>query len=129
MRSFFLASLTVLFLAGAAVAQQELAEEAVPAGEVPQGGLTAVFEAAAGCTAAMRYEASLSGEADDGAAADRLAQLTRETGEGLGELPDAVDAQLDNLTRIYAEAAAESPDRHRRMIGQCRLLAASTKGD
>lgn len=98
------------------------------AGMSESGGQSAVYQAATACTAAMRYEAVETGEIAAQTAADRMAELAVSSGQGLGMEAEEVQEQLTGLTETYAQAAAENPQRHRRMVAQCGMLAGSANG-
>lgn len=126
MRRLMLAAATASMMSLSAVQTAAAQTGAAGMGAVglsEAGGEVAVYQAALACTAAMRHEAVESGEASAQTAADRMAALAVSSGEGLGMKPDDVQAHIANLNETYAEAASDNPERHRRMVAQCALLA------
>lgn len=87
------------------------------------GGVSAVYQAATACTAAMRYEADASGKTEAREAAERISRLAYETGGALGMRDDAIKTQIDRLVAEYKAFAPTDEARHKRMVRQCRLLA------
>lgn len=88
-----------------------------------------VYQAAVACSAAFRYEARATGEADYTRKGDKLAGMAVETGVGLGLSADRVQAQLTEFNEQYANAVNEEEGQHERMIEQCDRLAADAGVD
>ncbi len=88
-----------------------------------------VYQAAVACSAAYRYEARATGEAEYTRKGDELAGMAVETGVGLGLSAEDVQAQLTDFNEEYANAVGEEEGQHARMIEKCDLLAGATSGE